>query len=155
MDERLELPEDDRITVPRPALIGAGLLMLFSIVLAGAARFTGLGRVENQASAIAALREIDFRTLPGDSIAVLDHASGERIQVYERDKGGFVTGSLRAFAYDRKVRGSSLEAAPFRLVRYTDGRAVLEDPVSHTTVALEAFGSENFAAFARLLPQSP
>ncbi|MDX2194547.1 MAG: photosynthetic complex assembly protein PuhC [Gemmatimonadales bacterium] len=147
--------DSENIVVPRPALIGAGLLIAFSITLAAVARMTGSGRTPNAPGVVAASRQLDFRAVEPDSVRVVDHETGETIVTFMRDQGGFVTGSLRAFAWERHVRGSKLEAAPFTLMRYQDGRAMLLDSVTGMQIPLEAFGPDNREAFVRLLQRSP
>ena len=43
---------------------------------------------------------------------------------------------------------------PFRLALHTDGTLTLEDPATARTLELEAFGSTNSGAFARLLARA-
>jgi putative photosynthetic complex assembly protein len=43
--------------------------------------------------------------------------------------------------------------APVTLARHANGRLTLDDPATGWTVELTAFGSDNEAAFAALLPQ--
>ena len=148
------LDDDDHdkpIVVPKPMVVAAGLLMLCTVALAAFARFSGAGRVDRPASTIAAERDIVFQQLPDDVVRVLDARTRTVIVSYPAGQGGFVRGSLRAFAYSRKVKGLALDAEPFHLTAWQNGSLSLDDPATGGRVELDAFGSENRAAFASLL----
>jgi putative photosynthetic complex assembly protein len=152
MTAMLHDDEIPHIGVPRPALIAAGLLILVTIVLAGAARLTGMGRTQLGTPGDGArVREIAFATAPADEIRIVDAASGAPIAVYEAGKGGFVRGSLRALRYERERRGLTLESAPYRLVEWRNGRLTLDDPATGYHVELNAFGAGNVEAYRALL----
>lgn len=146
-----EVEREAPIIVPKPMVVGAGLLMLCAIALAAFARYTGAGRIERPASRVVAERMLTFQQPTDGQVRVLDATTGAVIASYAEGQGGFVRGSLRAFAYTRKVKGLTLEGAPFRLVAWENGRLSLDDPATGSRVELDAFGSENRAAFAALL----
>ena len=56
---------------------------------------------------------------------------------------------MRGLAQDRTINGVGPET-PFKLSKLEDGRLVLVDPTSGRVVTLEAFGSNNLAAFQEL-----
>jgi putative photosynthetic complex assembly protein len=143
--------EDAPIVVPKPMIIGAGLLIFCVIGLAIFARFTGAGRIARPASSVVAERDVIFQQLPGGVVRVLDAESRRVIISFPDGQGGMIRGSLRAFAYTRKVRGVELDGAPFRLTAWENGSLSLDDPSTDSRVELDAFGSENRAAFASLL----
>lgn len=144
--------EASRIKVPTPLIVGAGVLMLCGILLAGVARWTGAGRQVRPVSEPAAQREVVFQQLPGNVIRVLDGSTRALIATYGDGEGGMVRGSLRAFAYQRKVKGATLEDTPFRLTQWKNGMLTLEDPVTSDRIELDSFGPDNRRAFAALLP---
>jgi len=66
--------------------------------------------------------------------------------------GGFITVIQNAMARERlthRVEGNP----PLNIVRYANGRLVAEDPATGWSAELYAFGSDNKAAFERLLDQ--
>ncbi|WP_434612648.1 photosynthetic complex assembly protein PuhC [Tabrizicola sp. M-4] len=70
----------------------------------------------------------------------------------EMPHGGFVTVIQNAMARERlthRIEGNP----PINIVRYANGRLVAEDPATGWSAELYAFGSDNKAAFERLLDQ--
>ena len=70
----------------------------------------------------------------------------------ELPHGGFITVIQNAMARERlthRVEGNP----PINIVRYANGRLVAEDPATGWSAELYAFGSDNKAAFERLLDQ--
>ena len=76
-------------------------------------------------------------------------ARGQLVQRYEGEQG-FLRGTLRAMARQRKLNGVGA-AEPFELILHADGRLTLHDPATGTKIALESFGSRNIGVFAQLL----
>ena len=70
----------------------------------------------------------------------------------ELPHGGFITVIQNAMARERlthRIEGNP----PVNIVRYANGRLVAEDPSTGWSAELYAFGSDNKAAFERLLDQ--
>ena len=63
---------------------------------------------------------------------------------------GFLRGTLRALARDRRVRNLSPEA-PFVLALDQDGRLAITDTLTNKGIDLVAFGTDNLAVFEQLL----
>lgn len=135
---------------PRRPLLAAGLLIGFSLLAAGTARLTGLGRTGLPESRVVATRELRFLDRPDGSVAVVEPAGDRLVELLPPGSNGFLRGVLRGLARDRKLAGIG-DGPPFRLVRWADGRLSLEDPTTGRRVDLGAFGEGNAAAFARLL----
>jgi putative photosynthetic complex assembly protein len=133
--------------VPRAAIVGAGVLVLLTMVAAGTARWTGVGTTQLPPAAEAAAIALSFADRPDGAVEIL--AEGERT-VLDPGTNGFIRGVLRGLARDRKMRGIGAET-PFRLVRRVDGRLMLEDPATGRALDLGAFGTTNADAFARLM----
>lgn len=66
--------------------------------------------------------------------------------------GGFITVIQNAMARERLTHGITGNP-PVNIVRYANGRLVAEDPATGWSAELYAFGSDNKAAFERLLDQ--
>jgi len=65
---------------------------------------------------------------------------------------GFLRGTLRALARDRRLRNLSSEA-PFELALYENGRLSITDTLTSRGIDLEAFGPDNVAVFAKILQE--
>ena len=64
--------------------------------------------------------------------------------------GGFITVIQSGIFTERRKRGVD-QTKPVRIVQYANGRLVAEDPETGWSAELYAFGSDNKAAFKRLL----
>ena len=66
---------------------------------------------------------------------------------------GFLRGTLRALARDRRMRNLTSEA-PFELALHEDGRLSITDILTNKGIDLEAFGPDNVAVFAKILTEA-
>ena len=135
---------------PTKILAAAIALLVFT---AGAGLFgqlTGIGTVRVDSGSPVAVRDIVILRTAADEVIVRDAASGREVVRYAVEEGGFVRGSLRAFARMRQVAKVPLEA-PYRLIRWESGQVSLSDTATGERIYLEAFGRDNAAAFAALL----
>ena len=137
-------------TLPRGALIGAGLLVATAILAAGTARLTGIGTTHLPAAQPVAGVELRFLDRADGAVVVERFPDGALVAVLPAGTHGFARGVLRGLARDRRLQHLD-SGPPFRLVRWSDGRLSLEDPVTQRRVALEAFGPTNAQVFADLL----
>ena len=135
---------------PRGALIGAALLLAFTITSAAISRISGLGTVQMPESALVESRPLRFEDMRDGSIRVTDARTGQVAASVEPGTNGFIRGTLRGLARERKRQGIGIEP-PFMLTRWADGRLSLEDPTTGRVIALDAFGPTNGEAFAQLL----
>jgi putative photosynthetic complex assembly protein len=94
-------------------------------------------------------RVLRFDDMPDGAVAVIDVTTGALVQRFEGEQG-FLRGTLRAMARERKLHGIGRGDA-FELLRYDDGRLTLLDPKTGMRIALESFGATNTGVFARLL----
>lgn len=102
------------------------------------------------AAPVAVSRALVFADLADGRVAVRDARTGDTAAMLPRGDGGFVRGTLRALARERRRRGVA-DTAPFHLTRYADGRLTLADSGTRSHVELAGFGPTNAAAFARML----
>jgi putative photosynthetic complex assembly protein len=140
-------------TLPRSALVGAGVLLGAAIVATGAARLTGVGTTRLPEAAPVASVELRFLDRDDGGVQVERHPDGTVVAVLAPGTHGFARGVLRGLARERRLQNAG-DGPPFRLVRWSDGRLSLEDPVTHRRVALEAFGPDNARVFADLLTRN-
>jgi len=137
---------------PRWFLLGAGGLVLFSLISVALVRITGNGP-DQRAAAPALERPLRFEDRSDGGISVVDGRSGELVTVL-RGEQGFVRGALRALARERRARDLGSQQ-PFELIARSDGRLTLSDPATGQRIDLESFGPTNAGAFARLLAPVP
>ncbi|WPL15845.1 photosynthetic complex assembly protein [Thiorhodovibrio winogradskyi] len=133
---------------PRPVLIGAAILISFTIAVAAFVRLTGIGKSENEFAAIAAERELHFREINPSTIEVI--AEGQRIALLDSNEDGFIFGVLRGLGHHRKVSEADIDR-PYIVSMRVDGRLVLEDPTTGEQLDLRAYGADNASAFRELL----
>ena len=87
-------------------------------------------------------------------ISMRDARTGATIGVLQTDGDGFMRGVLHSIAL-RRIKARLSQETPLELTATADGRLILSDPPTDTMIDLEAFGSANEAAFAKLLPPPP
>lgn len=142
------------MTAPRAfahaPLLALAALLLASVVGAAAVRLTGVGAMRTVNAAVVSVREFRFEDRPDGSIAVLDAAHGHAVETVAPGTNGFLRGTMRGLARERKRRGAGTEP-PFRLVAHADGALTLEDPATGRRVDLRSFGPTNAAVFARIM----
>lgn len=146
-------------TVPTPALIAAGMLILFALLMTATVRMGWLEReavpsIERAKAQVApaAQRTLAFADAADGSVIVTDGASGRQVALIEAgsEQGGFVRGVLRGMARERRMHGIGAEA-PFTLTLWEDGSLSLLDETTGRSVELGAFGPDNRVDFENLL----
>ena len=135
---------------PKGALIGAALLVAFTVTTAAVSRISGLGTVQMPETSAVETRSLRFEDMRNGSIQVTDARTGKVAASVEPGTNGFIRGTLRGLARERKRQGIGIEP-PFMLTRWADGRISLEDPETGRVIELDAFGPTNGEAFAQLL----
>lgn len=136
---------------PRAPLIGAAALLGFAIISVATMRIFG------PAAAVAPLDDalesvqLQFEDRPGGVISVFDATTGEEIAELPAGSDNFMRATLRGLVRSRDAQKAN-ERTAFGLYRLSDGRLLLNDPVTGQHVDLWAFGETNANAFARFLP---
>ena len=138
--------------IPRRALITGGAVVLLTLVGTAAVCWSGTGSAAAD-SAVVAQRLLRFEDLPDRGIAIVDHASGQELEVVHGEQG-FLRGTLRGLARERRLRGLT-GSTPLQLLARADGRLTLADPSTGQHIDLESFGASNAAVFARWLQPQP
>lgn len=136
--------------VPQFPLLAAMALVLLTIAGTAAVRWTGLSPSQAEDAPTVAERKLHFDDRADGSIAIRDARDGTLVDTVEPGTQGFVRGTLRGLARERKRQGLGPEA-PFELLGRADGRLTLVDPATGRRVDLESFGPTNAAAFAKLI----
>ncbi len=136
--------------LPKPLLLSAALLVLAAITL------VVVGEDLPQAGAPAAAAVVSSHDVrlhsreDGAIVPVL--ADGTRLPAIRAENAGFVSGVIRGLSRGRKLSGSDPDA-PYRLSRLRDGRLLLTDTATGTSIDLDVFGSDNARTFALLWEQ--
>lgn len=140
--------------LPRWLIIGASLLVLFTIAVVGAVRIFAAD--SKTAKPVTAEQSRDFRFEDRDdgSVAVLDGGTQREITRLAPGTNGFVRATLRGLARERRQHNQG-SATSFRLTTWTNGQITLDDLATGRRVELAAFGPVNANDFTRLLQLPP
>ena len=135
-------------TIPRGAVFAAAALVVAAVAGTAWVRLSGVSIRAPDAPALVQ-RALRFEDRTDGSVAVIDATTGRAFDAIS-GQAGFVRGTLRGLAQERKRQGLGPEQ-PFLLIGRADGRLTLQDPATGRIVDLESFGPVNAGVFARLL----
>ncbi len=136
--------------IPRPILIGAGVLLATTVILSIVGRATGLGVTMTPSTDQVATRMLRFSDRADGAVQVVDAETGVEVFIAKPGTNGFLRGALRGMSRVRKLESVG-PAAPYALTRWSDGRLSLSDPTTGRAVNLEVFGPDNYGVFADLM----
>lgn len=135
---------------PRGALFAAAGVIALTITAAAAGRMSGITYNAPTAAPVVA-RDLLFQDRPNGAVAVFEASNPSApIAMIAPETNGFLRATMRGLARQR-LRQDADRQTPFRLTQWADGRLTLEDPTTHRSVEMEAFGISNEQAFAQLL----
>jgi putative photosynthetic complex assembly protein len=136
--------------VPRALLYGMAGLALATLGLTSFAAITGREPVA-QPEAAAMVREkwIILEGLSAQAVIVRDIDGSVLMDL---PHGGFIT-VIQSGIFTERRKHRVDQTKPVRIVEYANGRLVAEDPETGWSAELHAFGSDNKAAFERLLDE--
>ena len=144
-------------SVPRGALIGAAVILIFSMGVTGA---VSLGLIPKSADptltraaqniAPAQSRELRFADRTDGAVVVSDANTGETVKVIEFGQGGFARATLRRMAKARAAAGIGA-IPPFKLTRWENGALSLSDPETGRDAEIHGFGADHSKVFAEML----
>jgi putative photosynthetic complex assembly protein len=140
----------DKKTLPRGALIGAGTLVVASLLMVGTARLTGYGPAKPPLSSVVESYDLRFEDRADGGVLIYSDATNQLVDTLKPGTNGFVRGVLRGLVRERRADHIG-PTPPFRLTRWADGRLSLDDPSTGRHVDLEVFGPTNAGAFADIL----
>ncbi len=146
-------------TVPRGALIGALVILIFTMALTGA---VSLGWIAQSADPVASRtaqnvapaqsRELRFVDRADGAVVVTDAASGETVKIVEFGQGGFLRATMRRMAKARIAAGIGAEP-PFELTLWENGALSLSDPQTGRNAEIHGFGADHSRMFADMLKE--
>ncbi len=140
-------PRDPEM-IPRPLLLAMLGLVLTTLALTTFSVVTGRDKVGvPQDAAIVAERSIILQGGGAQAVTVLDE-NGQLLM--DLPHGGFITVIQNGLERARTVARAD-QSKPVRIVEYANGRLTVIDDTTGWSVELGGFGSDNRAAFERLM----
>lgn len=136
--------------IPKGGLFAGAALVLFALAAVTTVRVTGVGGAHMTLPAVVESRDLQFEDGKNGTVLVFDAADRQLVDTLAPGSNGFVRVVLRGLARERKL-GDIGAQPPFRLTRYANGQITLTDTSTAKQIDLDAFGSSNTAAFARLM----
>ena len=144
------MPKFRSIRPSLPALVGTALIAIMASV-AGVTHFSRPDPVVPGSGTVVASRDIRFSDRADGGVEVTNAADGTVIAELDPQSNNFVRALMRGLVRQR-VREDLGPQVPFRLTAFSDGELTLEDPATHRSVSLGAFGTSNAEAFVKMLP---
>ena len=140
-------PRDPEM-IPRPLLLAMLGLVLATLALTTFSVVTGRDKVGvPQDAAIVAERRVILQGGGAQAVTVLDE-NGQLLM--DLPHGGFITVIQNGLERARTVARAD-QSKPVRIVEYANGRLTVIDDTTGWSVELGGFGSDNRAAFERLM----
>jgi putative photosynthetic complex assembly protein len=136
--------------LPRGAILGAGFLVVSSLLMVGIARLTGYTPAQPPASTVVESYDIRFEDRPDGAVLIYDSSDNQLTDTLAPGTNGFVRGVMRGLVRERRADRIG-PTPPFRLTRWANGRLSLDDPATGRHIDLEVFGDTNAGAFADIL----
>ncbi|MFW6300410.1 MAG: photosynthetic complex assembly protein PuhC [Oceanicaulis sp.] len=140
----------DQALLHRRAGQAAIAMVVGTLILTAAVRFTGSGSAYEPEGVETAALELLFTDEPGGVVSVFDASTGAQLTYYGENEGVFVRSVMRSVARQRRMRGQGPEI-PVRLARMDNDQLWLIDPASGVDFYLGAFGPDNVTLFEDLL----
>lgn len=133
-----------------PVLIMAGGLLAIAAGTVVETQFSSPVQA-HAAVAVVAQRDIRFADRPNGGVEVTNAADNTVIAELAPESNNFIRALMRGLVRQR-VREGDGPQTPFRLTAWADGGLTLEDPDTHRSVELGAFGPTNAESFVQMLP---
>jgi putative photosynthetic complex assembly protein len=136
--------------IPKPLLVAMLVLVLSTLCVVSFSVLTGREHVGiPPASTILAERTIYMQGGGAQAVTIL---AQDRSPLLDLPHGGFITVIQNGLERARLTARVD-QSLPVRIVKYANGRLTVIDDHSGWTAELGAFGSDNKAAFERLMSQ--
>lgn len=115
--------------IPRAALIGAAVLIGFSLLAAWTAQVSGVGKTQVSESVPVQSRDLLFQDRADGAVVIYEAGDERAVKVLAPGTNGFVRGVMRGLARERR-RQAVDSSYPVRLTLWLDGRLSLDDPAT-------------------------
>jgi len=135
---------------PRAMAWAVAALLVLALAAVGVQRQLAPAAPAAPAGTPIAVLAYTFHDRADGGIEARRAADGVLVHTVPAQSNGFLRGTLRGLARERKRRGLG-PALPVQLLAYADGRLLLQDPATGWQTDLQAFGPTNTAAFVPLL----
>jgi putative photosynthetic complex assembly protein len=143
-------PSDDKDMIPAPLLKAILALVLATLAVVSFSVLTGRDHVGvPKAAEVVAERTIVLKGGGAQAVTVL---ATDGTVLMDLPHGGFITVIQNAMERARLTAGVD-KMLPLRIVEYANGRLTAVDDHTGWSAELGAFGSDNRAAFERLMSQ--
>ncbi|MEL6946276.1 MAG: photosynthetic complex assembly protein PuhC [Pseudomonadota bacterium] len=156
MEQNTPIPDHlrrDKITgVHRWPLLGALAMPLLALVVVSYTQLTQPAAPKKTVT-IAEARDLVFHDRPGGIVEVRDAKTDAVLRSFTRGKGAFLRQSMRALITTRRRKGLN-QRAPYRVQRDVKGMLTIMDPLSGTSISLNAFGAVALENYGPLLDQT-
>ncbi len=146
----MSIPESKDFLSPIAKVLITALMSIILLLVFINSR--DLSKVREPDASPAQVLQLRFEDRPDGSIAIIDYKTGKQIDAVQGE-AGFVRGTLRGLAQERKRRGLD-SGPPFELIYRADGRLTLSDTATGRLVDLESFGPNNASTFFKLFNAS-
>ncbi|QWE13895.1 photosynthetic complex assembly protein PuhC [Polynucleobacter sp. AP-Sving-400A-A2] len=143
------LQSKDSLSPVAKILVATGMVILLLLVFINS---RDLSQVREPDAVPTKVLQLRFEDRPDGSIAVINYKTGQEIDSVQGE-AGFVRGTLRGLAQERKRRGLD-GGPPFELIYRADGRLTLFDTATGRMLDLESFGPTNAGTFFKLFDAS-
>jgi len=151
MSQTYTRPSEDPDKIPAPLLRAILVLVLASLAIVSYAVYSGRAHVGVPKSAeVVQERSIILQGGGAQAVTVL---ATDGTVLMNLPHGGFITVIQNAMERARFTAGVD-KLLPVRIVKYANGRLSAVDDYSGWSAELGAFGSDNRAAFERLMSQN-
>ncbi|MCQ8277491.1 photosynthetic complex assembly protein PuhC [Acetobacteraceae bacterium KSS8] len=134
-----------------PFLAAAGVLSIVAVALCLPAGHGALVPVRMDAAPIVSARALRFDEHADGTLDVFDASNGTLIQHLPVDRNGFLHALVHGLGATRR-RAHVPVAQSYSLTLFDDGRLVLADTATRTSIDMEGFGPTNMRGVLALLP---
>lgn len=143
-------PDPDH-PLPKPIIVGSGILMVATVAFCAFGHATGIGRTVEAAPVAVASRDLVFAENDDHTLTVRDAGRGGAVvSNFDAEDGGFIRALVRGMTRNRTRYGEPAVGA-FRVSLSRDGGVWLQDLGTHQNVDLRAFGPTQVQAFAQFV----
>lgn len=125
-------------------------VMLFSVFAAMVGVATKDETAKDQHGSMLLSRDLEIREMSDGAIGVFDVESGDQIENYAKNRGGFIRAAKRGIDRVRDIE-SVPSATPFQLASWSDGAITLRDTGTGKVIVVSSFGLQNKRHFTALL----
>jgi putative photosynthetic complex assembly protein len=139
--------------LPRwPAIVLIGLISI-TLIQVMTSRLTGRGMSRVPDAPVQRVLPLRFFDEQDGGVRIVRAGDERQIDRLAPGTHAFIRSSMRGLVRERRRAGGTAET-PFLLQERSDGRLIIEDPISGRRLVLSSFGTLNDQAFRRLFAAS-